>query len=219
MTFIFLLLNEHWGDFFKMNFGNTFTRIGFILEEGRLFKVFGIFLIGICAGRHIRNHQLLNNAPFLKRIAIFGLLLGLPMSGLRAYIELMLAPSQLNSFLITLTYALGTVPCALGYAALIALIYRNKPHLLQWIAPAGKMAFTNYILQTVFGIAFFYKLGLGLAGEFGFTVIMLIAMSYFLMEVLFSTIWLKYFKYGPLEWLWRQLTYGKRLQISKSKAL
>ena len=209
------LLNENLVDFFKMNFGNVFIRIGSILEEGRIFKVLGIFLIGLWTGRHILNNELLQNTKLLKKIALIGILVGLPLSILRTYFEFFGNNSNLNSFLKTLTYALGTIPLALGYASLLALIYFHKPALLRWIAPAGKMALTNYISHTIISIILFYGVGLSLVGKFGYTVITVIAVTIFLCQVLISTLWLKKFKYGPLEWIWRQLTYKKWLPLTK----
>jgi uncharacterized protein len=211
----FLLSTNNWLDFFKMNMSNSFVRAGFILEEGRPFKVFGIFLIGLWAGRKILEEQLLSNTIFLKKVAIIGISIGLPMSILRTYIVFFGGNSDLMNFLSTLSYALGTVPMALGYAALLAIMYHKKPTLLNWIAPAGKMAFTNYLMQTLISIVIFYGVGLAYAGQFGITVIMLIAISIFLLQVLFSTLWLKRFRFGPLEWIWRQLTYNKKISIKK----
>ena len=211
----FYINNGNWADFFKMNLGNTFVRVSRILDEGRAFKVLGIFLIGLWSGRKIINNKLLSNTKFLKKVALIGICIGLPMSILRTYIEFFGDRSDLMSFLNTLCYALGTVPLALGYAALLALIYNNKPALLNWLAPAGKMAFTNYIMQTLISILIFYGLGFGYGGKFGFTIIMLIALIIFLCQVLFCTIWLQYFKYGPLEWIWRQATYNKRIKLKR----
>jgi uncharacterized protein len=207
--------NGSWADFFKMNLSIAFVRVGFILEEGRVFKVFGIFLIGLWAARRILNEGLLSNIKFLKKVAIIGIGIGLPMSIVRTYFVFFGGQSTMISFLNTLNYALSTVPLALGYAALLAIIYYKKPALLNWIAPAGKMAFSNYIMQTAISILIFYKLGFGFAGQFGFTVITLIAISIFLLQVLFSTFWLKHFKFGPLEWIWRQLTYKQVIKIRK----
>ncbi|WP_445737784.1 DUF418 domain-containing protein [Mariniflexile sp.] len=211
----FYFNNGNWADFFKMNIGNAFVRAGFILEEGRVFKVFGIFLIGLWAGRKILNNALLKNIKFLKKVALIGIGIGLPMSIVRTYFVFFGGNTDFIGFINTLNYAFSTVPLALGYAALLAVIYHKKPALLHWLAPAGKMAFTNYIMQTLISITIFYKLGFGLAGKFGFTVITLIAISIFLLQVLFSTFWLKHFRFGPLEWLWRQLTYNKKIEINK----
>jgi uncharacterized protein len=211
----FYMNNVNWGDFFKMNLSIAFVRVGFILEEGRVFKVFGIFLIGLWAARKILNEALLSNIKLLKKVAIIGIGVGLPMSIVRTYFVFFGGQSTMISFLNTLNYALSTVPLALGYAALLAIIYYKKPALLNWIAPAGKMAFTNYLMQTAISIVIFYNLGFGFAGQFGLTVITLIAISIFLLQVLYSTFWLKYFRFGPLEWIWRQLTYKQIIKIRK----
>ena len=216
IQFKYYLLNDDWTGFFKMNLGNVFVRIGNLLDEGRIFKVLGVFLIGLWAGRNILRNQLLKNIKLLKKITLFGILIGLPMSILRTYIEFFGDNSNLNSFLKTLTYALGTVPLALGYASLLALIYANKPNLLNRIAPVGKMAFTNYISQTIISILLFYKVGFGFVGQFGFTVIITIALIIFLCQVILSTMWLRKFRYGPLEWIWRQFTYKRRLPLLKN---
>jgi uncharacterized protein len=215
----FYMNNGNWSDFFKMNIGNAYRRAASILDSGRPFKVFGIFLIGLWAGRKILNNALLSNRTFLKKAALIGIGIGLPMSVFRTYIVFFGAKTDIISFLKTIAYAISTVPLALGYAALLAIIYNKKPALLHWIAPAGKMAFTNYIMQTIISIAIFYNLsfGFGFAGQFGFTVVTLIAISIFLLQVLFSTMWLKHFRFGPLEWLWRQLTYNKKISLRKQK--
>ena len=71
------------------------------------------------------------------------------------------------------------------------------------------MALTNYIGQSLVGIFLFYGIGLGLGASFGLVTIELMALVVFLLQVLFSDLWLRYFRFGPLEWLWRVLTYGK----------
>lgn len=215
--FKYYILNDDWSAFFKMNLGNVFIRIGGLLDSGRIFKVLGIFLIGIWTGRKILYNQLLKNSTLLKKIAVTGILIGLPLSILRTNLEFFGDNSNLNSFLNTLTYAHGTVPLALGYTSLLALIYNKNPKLLNWIAPAGKMAFTNYISQTVISILLFYGIGLGLGGQIGFTFLMVIALIIFLCQVFISTIWLRKFRYGPLEWIWRQFTYKKRLPLLKNR--
>lgn len=209
-------LNESLIDYFKMNIGNTFIRIGAILREGRIFKVLGIFLIGLWAGRKILNENILNDTKFLKKIAGFGILIGLPISILRTYIEFYGGPEDYWQLFETITYALGTVPLAMGISALLALLYFKKPTAFAIFAPIGKLALSNYMFQTFISVAIFYGIGLGFTGKFGFTVIMIIAICIFAFQVLMSKLWIKYFRFGPFEWIWRQLTYGKRLKIFKN---
>lgn len=202
-------------DFFKMNIGNTFIRIGAILREGLIFKVLGIFLIGLWAGRKVLNENILDNTKFLKKIAVLGILVGLPISILRTYIEFYGGPEDYWKLFETITYALGTVPLAMGITALLAILYFKKPSAFIIFAPVGKLALSNYMFQTFIAVIIFYGIGLGFTGKFGFTVIMIIAICIFAFQVLMSKLWLKYFRFGPFEWIWRQLTYGKYLKIKK----
>ena len=202
------LLNENVLDFFKMNLGNGFVRIGMILEEGRIFKVFGIFLIGIWSGRKILNGNLLTNIPFLKKVFWTGLIIGLPLNLSRGYLEFYADKNDINDFLHVLCYALGTVPFALCIAASIALFCINGNSFLKLFSSVGKTALTCYLVHTLVAVVLFYGFGFQLAGKYGYTIVMIIATIVFLGQVIISRIWLKYFKFGPMEWLWRKLVYG-----------
>ena len=201
--------NENWLTFFKTNISNTFIRIGYILYEGRAFKVLGIFLIGIWAGRKIIHEDLLNNTTFLKKITLYGILIGLPICILRTYLEINHDGSEYFELYVTIAYALGTVPLALGFATLLALIYLKRSPLFKWFEPVGKMALTNYILQSTLSILVFYNIGLGMVGKFGYTILIVYCCVFYVLQIIFSTLWLKKFKTGPLEWLWRKFTYKK----------
>lgn len=201
--------NQNLVTFFKTNISNTFIRIGFVLNEGRPFKVLGIFLIGVWTGRKIINENLLNNTAFLKKIALFGILFGLPFNILRTYLENTGDGSNFSSLYTTIAYALGTIPFALGIAASLALLYLKRSTLFKYFEPVGKMALTNYISHSVISIIIFYGIGFGFAGKFGFTFLILYCIIVFIFQIIFSTLWLKKFKMGPLEWVWRRLTYGK----------
>ncbi|WP_417874944.1 DUF418 domain-containing protein [Xanthomarina gelatinilytica] len=209
------LKNDNMVEFFKMNVGNTFIRIGNILLEGRMFKVLGIFLIGLWTGRKILTEDLLNNIKFQKKVALYGICIGLPVSAFRSYIEFFSNQDLLWSFLNTLSYAFGTVPLAMGYTALLALMYKKKVKFLHWFAPVGKTALSNYIFQTFISITLFYGIGFNLAGKFGITVIMGITLLIFILQIFMSNWWLKHFRFGPLEWIWRQATYGKKIKLKK----
>lgn len=201
-------VNNNLLDFFKMNLGNGFLRIGFILEEGRIFKVFGIFLIGIWAGRKILNGNLLENTAFLKKVFIIGLLVGLPINIARGYLEFYAERTTTTQFLHVLNYALGTVPLALSYAAGIALVCQKGAGFLNVFKPVGKMALSCYLSHSIIAIIIFYGIGFNLVGKYGYTIIMLIAFSVFALQAYFCKVWFKYFKQGPMEWLWRKLVYG-----------
>jgi uncharacterized protein len=106
----------------------------------------------------------------------------------------------------------GRLPLALGYIGLIMLLCRR-----QWLsgtaralAAAGRLAFTNYVGQTLFAIFLFYGFGFGLFAEFAYYQLLLVAMGLSLFQLFASVVWLQYFRQGPLEWLWRSLIYLQR---------
>ena len=106
---------------------------------------------------------------------------------------------------------LGIILLALGYGAGIigiANLERAK-RLLGWAEPLGRMAFTNYLAQSVILGWIFYGYGLGLFGKLGVTSALAIAVAIYIGQVFFSAWWLARYRYGPVEWLWRTLMYGK----------
>ena len=148
---------------------------------------------------------------FLKKAAFWGICIGLPISIFRAYIHFYSDHSSSWMLIYTISYAFGTVPLAIGYAALLGLYYKKMP-FLKGFSFVGKMALTNYLLQTALAISLFYGVGFNFAGKLGFTVIILIALLIYSLQVVFSMWWLKSHSFGPMEWLWRQLTYRSYLK-------
>jgi uncharacterized protein len=80
-----------------------------------------------------------------------------------------------------------------------------------WLAPVGRMALTNYLTQTLLHLFIFYGfMGLGLMGRVGTSLCVPIALAIFTLQILYSRWWLARFRFGPCEWAWRTLTYGRR---------
>jgi uncharacterized protein len=105
---------------------------------------------------------------------------------------------------------LGTILLALGYGALILAIANlaSGKALLGWAAPLGRMAFTNYLAQSLIFGWIFYGYGLGLFGSIGAAKAFAIGLAVYIAQVFFSAWWLGRYRYGPVEWLWRTLMYG-----------
>jgi uncharacterized protein len=106
---------------------------------------------------------------------------------------------------------LSSIPCALGWLGGILLLMttRVRDWLASWVAPLGRMAFTNYLLQTIIGTAIFYGHGLGMFGKVHRASLLLIAIGIWLLQLVLSAWWMSRFRFGPLEWLWRGFTYKK----------
>ena len=107
--------------------------------------------------------------------------------------------------------SMAPVILALGYgAAIIAFMQsRTRPSVLRAFAPLGRMAFTNYILQSLVFAFVFFGYGLGYFGQLGPFVTLALGTALFALQCWASALWLRYYRFGPLEWLWRTLMYGR----------
>jgi uncharacterized protein len=83
-----------------------------------------------------------------------------------------------------------------------------RPRLSRFGA-VGRTALSNYLLQAIIGTLIFYSYGLGLFGTMGPALLILPTIAIFVLQVILSSWWLARFRFGPAEWLWRTLTYGK----------
>ena len=79
------------------------------------------------------------------------------------------------------------------------------------------MALSNYIGQSLCGMLIFYGIGLGLGAGMGLTLVVSLAAGIWLIQAIFSRIWLHYCQFGPLEWIWRMLTYGKIFRLIRNQ--
>jgi uncharacterized protein len=115
---------------------------------------------------------------------------------------------------------LATLLLAIGYAAAIIGFVSTRPGMtmLAWAAPLGRMAFTNYLVQSIIFGWIFYGYGLGLFGRVGVVTALGIGVCVYVAQVMISAQWLRYYRFGPIEWLWRSLMYGtaQRLRIRRA---
>ncbi len=111
-----------------------------------------------------------------------------------------------------------SVPVTLGYAGVLALIARAGwgRALLYPLACAGRMAFTNYLCQSLIMTAIFYGgRGPGLFGSMAYAALVPIVVTIWIAQLVFSTLWLRWFNYGPFEGVWRSLSYGRWVVMGK----
>ena len=105
----------------------------------------------------------------------------------------------------------GSILVSLGYVGLVMLVCKSGA--LGWLrtalAAVGQMAFTNYLLHTIICTTIFYGHGLGYFGSVERTGQILIVFAVWAFQLIVSPIWLRYYRFGPFEWLWRSLTYGR----------
>jgi uncharacterized protein len=202
---------------FNLNY--VVGRYAGLIFEMRLPKILAMFLLGFYAYRRGFFQDPSSHQPFIRRVLVYGLILGLvgnvafaALAGKEAVI-----PPTPAGIAGVISYAFGVPALALFFIALVAMLWQKAAWrgLLAFLAPVGRMALTNYLLQTVICVFIFYGYGFGQFGRMGALAATLIALVIFLFQILMSALWLKYFRYGPMEWIWRQLTYRQRLNLRR----
>jgi uncharacterized protein len=179
-------------------------------------RTIGLFLLGAFAWR---TGMLRNPSRYLLfsiAAACIGLGAALILSHAGGFIA---GGSITGGRLRALAEPLGTILLALGYGAGIIGIanLESGKKLLGWAAPLGRMAFTNYLAQSVIFGWIFYGYGLGLFGRLGVANALAIGVAVYIGQVFFSAWWLRRYRYGPVEWLWRTLMYGEAQPMSLLK--
>ncbi|MGP4070711.1 DUF418 domain-containing protein [Halobacillus sp. B29] len=115
--------------------------------------------------------------------------------------------------------SVGGTASAIFYVLSVTLLFRTKSgarflHPLTWI---GRMSLSNYILQSLVCFVLFYSVGFGLYGQVPPIMSVMIVVVVYTLQIFASRAWLKRYRYGPLEWLWRTLTYGKRQPLKRKQ--
>jgi uncharacterized protein len=189
---------------------SIFMQTGYFFMES-FWQVTALMLLGMALYKW-NFFSGLKSTGFYLRTALFGLLSGFVLSGLGVFMNFKMEWSvEFSMFLGSEFNYVGSVAIALAYASMVMLLSKGNSgacyqHIL---AAAGRMAFTNYILMTFLGTFLFYGHGLGLYGSVERKFQILIVPAIWILVLIVSTLWLKRFRYGPLERIWRGLTYWR----------
>ncbi len=178
-------------------------------------SVLGMFLLGLRAGKRRWFSDEATSLEVARRLVRFALPLGLVLNlfvGLSGFEQ-----NRLGLELLTWMHAaqntalgVGSVLLSLSYMALIVLAVQRPlgQRVLGHLAPVGRMALSNYIMHSVVMSTLAYGYGAGLYGRLSLAWGFALAFILYALQIPLSAWWLRRFRYGPLEWLWRLLTYG-----------
>ena len=213
------LRDAGWSEYLRFQLSGVFFRYADLLTSGRPFKVLAMFLVGLWVGRSGMLTDITPWIPTLRKVRRWGFALGLPAAAAQA--AFMLGGTGDNPWLKileSLAYALGVAPLALAYGTTFVILWQSPAwrDRLARLAPAGRMALTNYLTHTTVALFVFYGIGLGLMGKVGPVWWPLIVVVVISAQVTFCRWWLARFTFGPMEWIWRQATYGRRVELKKS---
>lgn len=172
----------------------------------------GMFLLGVW---FVRSGVMENTGAHLRlfrRLAVIGLPIGIGLGLAGSLIAMSHTPGDRTDGwgIARGLLMLGNLPACLGYVSLVVLMLHSKTLFARIgvLAPLGRMALTNYLLQSLICVIFFYGFALGHWGMPRAQQIVFVAVVY-AAQVAFSHWWLSKFRYGPMEWFWRGFTYGQ----------
>ena len=197
----------------KINYQFQATNRGYI--------TLAIFILGLIVGRlrffetahlHMRRNLILF-ALFIAGNLIFGWLANIVAPGMDPSMWFLRSgPPTLQTIIGTALFDVELVFSSASLLMAFVILY-NIPAIgkvLDVLAPYGRMGLTNYVSQSIIGACLFAMWGLGSTfGAWGYAELMIVGLGLYISQIIISTIWLRYFKYGPLEWLWRSATYLK----------
>jgi len=196
---------------FQQNVKNAFLLVVFLFPVWTLWKGTGLMLLGMA---------LVKMGYFKKEMAtgtivtvmVAGYVVGLPLCWLSGEDMVKSDFNMGRSFLIggPLNWW-GSVGVALGHLSLVLLVVRAGA--LQWLtsrlAAVGQMALTNYLMHSIVMTFIFYGWGLGMFAKFDRLELMGFVVGMWVVQLIVSPLWMGRFQFGPAEWVWRTLTYGK----------
>lgn len=178
--------------------GATFWRVGGVMLLGM-----ALYRWGVLTGER--------SAQLYRRLVVGGIVgVGIVAAGV-VYIEANDWSADAALFWRQFNYW-GSLLVAGGYVGLVTLYARRRSNgpITRAFAAVGRTAFTNYLLQTVVATTVFYGHGLGLFGSVSRVEALGFVAAVWIVQILLSVVWLRAFRFGPVEWLWRTLTYGHR---------
>lgn len=176
-------------------------------------QVLGMFLLGAYFARSGLFSQPRDQAlkSFTKMMKV-GYVIGIPLGTYLALdgLEMNLVMMDMKSSLMFAVQAGSNIALCLAYVGTLGWLWHRGKKWVHIFASAGRMALSNYLAQSVIFTLLFYGYGLGLYGQLGRAEATLIAVVVYILQLFVSRWWLSRYQFGPMEWVWRTLTYGKR---------
>lgn len=209
-----ILKTGKYAEIINQNFKNKRLTVYFQYYSGRIFITFGFFLLGLWVGRRKIFENFEENKHLIKKAMWWSIganILSIPLY--LVYYKIIFWDNMpdwftnINNIILSFVY----LPLTIFYISGISLLLNRKSYtkLLEIFSVVGKMALTNYLMQTAIGILLFYGIGLGLALEISPAWCYLLGIVVFIFQIIFSKWWLSKFKFGPMEWFWRSATHLK----------
>jgi len=216
------LTSGEWSDVINVN--ASFMReaymqfeIGFDSTIYLYFSILWKFLLGFVVGRQMLLQNSDKHLLVCRRVLPWAAAIGIAgntyLAGAAWFFDISLPDtSSVASSLSWVIMELSLFALSMAYLAGLVILYQ-KPQWrkrLEFLAPVGRMALTNYLLQSGIIVFLFYGVGFNLLGKVGASFCVILSIAVFGCQMVISRWWLQRFRFGPMEWVWRCLTYGKK---------
>ncbi len=182
-----------------------------------------LFLLGMWVWRAGIVQRLEEYRPVLKRVCAWCLPVGLIVNSYVGVVKAVIPPDKVSlwNWSANVLWLPGSHILSAGYVSGLALIFMHEDwrRRLLPFAAVGRMALTDYLMQSVVCTLFFYHYTTGLFGRVGPALGLVPTFILYGAQVVFSNWWLKRYRFGPMEWLWRGMTYGKFPSMHKEEPL
>lgn len=180
-------------------------------------KVSGLMLLGMAFYKKgvLTAKQ---SKKYISKVAVYGIGVGLPLVVTGVLLDFHYRwDFELSYFYFSQFNYWGSVLLAIGYCGVIVLICKisTRSFIARSLSYVGRMSLSNYLFQSIICTFIFYGHGLGLYGDLDRSAQGVAVLLLWIFQIAFSTIWLNFFQYGPFEWLWRSLSYGRLQAIRR----
>jgi uncharacterized protein len=178
-----------------------------------IFVILPLFLFGLYTGKKRIFQNMGTNRTFIRKTWKWSLVIGFTMSVVKYIFKYMMGTDyfSFNTAIYTGAGIFGDTGLCLFFITSIILLYQNRKWIpkLKFLANMGRMPLSNYLFQSIVCTSIFYSYGLGLYGKIGPALGLVLTVVIFTVQIFISKYWFKYYRFGPVEWIWRCLTYGK----------
>ncbi|KJD34985.1 hypothetical protein PW52_12885 [Tamlana sedimentorum] len=201
-------------EIFKLNIHNfIWKHLGYI-PSGGYFTFLGIFLLGY----YLASIEFFKKTPKSTKLIVIVLICGIIITiankflGGNAY-----GIPTLQNIRYKFLSKVGQLLISLSYIMAIIKIAQTAigKKVFKYLIPVGRTALSNYLIQTILMVVIFYNFGFSLFGKIGLIPTFAISIIIVIIQIIASNIWLKHYRFGPFEWVWRSLTYKKRINIRR----
>ncbi|WP_425290666.1 DUF418 domain-containing protein [Spirosoma linguale] len=193
----------------------------FQVISGRLFITLGLFLMGLWAGRKRLFVDTPDHRQFFRQLLMWSGALAAISTGVFWWLTGGDIFAQLEGWtgvVSNTAFDVHQATLSAFYVAGITLLFwQTRAVLLHALVSVGRMGLTTYLTDTLFGVLVFLGYGMGQLGHLGMAASVGLGLVFFALQIPFSNGWLARYQYGPVEWLWRSLTYLKPQPWRKSR--